>query len=99
MTAFLMIAVAWLAASSSSKPMTGENRYRQPWLEWVTLAATARGDQPADSPTLAAWIRQRRRAGLYEQGRALYEKGGLNLERLTAEELLPPRGEARFFRV
>jgi hypothetical protein len=36
------------------------------------------GDRPANSATAADWIRQCRRAGLYELGRALYEKGGFD---------------------
>ena len=43
-------------------------------------------DRPDNDRTMAEWIRQCRRAGLYEQGRALYEKGGLNLDNLSEEE-------------
>ena len=32
------------------------------------------------------WLRQCDRAGLYEQGKAIYEKGGLNLANLTDEQ-------------
>ena len=42
-------------------------------------------EQPTDA-TLADWIRHCKRAGFYEQGRALYERGGLNLSRLAEEE-------------
>ena len=35
-------------------------------------------ERPNDA-TLAEWIRHCKRAGLYEQGKLLYEKGGLNL--------------------
>ena len=35
-------------------------------------------DRPENVATAADWIRQCRRAGLYEIGRALYEKGGLD---------------------
>jgi len=52
-------------------------------------------DRPANDRTLAEWIRQCRRAGLYEQGRALYEKGGLNLERLTDEEQIAVEDDYR----
>lgn len=50
--------------------------------------ALDRGDEipkrlrPDSDRTLADWIRQARRAGLYQQGRSLFEKGGLNLSRL-----------------
>ncbi len=52
-------------------------------------------DRPANDRTLAEWIRQCRRAGLYEQGRALYEKGGLNLEKLTDEERITVEDDYR----
>ena len=42
-------------------------------------------DRPVNIATAADWIRQCRRAGLYELGRALYEKGGFNFEELGDE--------------
>jgi 16S rRNA G966 N2-methylase RsmD len=39
-------------------------------------------DQPENPATLADWIRQCRRAGLNELGKALYEKGGLRFDGL-----------------
>ena len=36
--------------------------------------------------TLVNWIRHCKRSGMYEQGKLLYEKGGLNLESLSEEE-------------
>lgn len=39
-------------------------------------------ERPSDA-TLAEWIRQCKRTGLYEQGKLLYEKGGLNLDILS----------------
>ena len=42
-------------------------------------------DHPANVATAADWIRQCRRAGLYEFGRALYEKGGFSFEELSDE--------------
>lgn len=41
-------------------------------------------ERPNDS-TLAEWIRHCKRSGLYEQGKLLYEKGGLNLNNLPEE--------------
>jgi hypothetical protein len=52
-------------------------------------------DRPPNDRTLAEWIRQCRRAGLYEQGRTLYEKGGLNLESLTDEEQIAAEDDYR----
>lgn len=42
-------------------------------------------DVPPNTATAADWIRQCRRAGLYEQGRALYEKGGFTFDGLGEE--------------
>lgn len=38
--------------------------------------------KPDSDRTLADWIRQARRAGLFAQGKTLFEKGGLNLSKL-----------------
>lgn len=42
-------------------------------------------DRPANPATAADWLRQCRRAGLYELGRAIYEKGGFDFEALDDE--------------
>ena len=47
------------------------------------LAVPAR-ERPNDA-TLAEWIRHCKRSGLYEQGKLLYEMGGLNLDSLSEE--------------
>jgi len=39
-------------------------------------------DRPENPATLADWIRQCRRAGLYELGKSMYEKGGLSFDGL-----------------
>lgn len=52
-------------------------------------------DRPDSDRTLAEWIRQCRRAGLYAQGRALFEKGGLNLERLDEDEQIEVEDDYR----
>lgn len=44
-------------------------------------------ERPNDA-TLAEWIRHCKRAGLYEQGKLLYEKGGLNPENLSEEAMV-----------
>ena len=43
-------------------------------------------DRPGSDSDLLDWLRQCRRAGLYDQGRAIYDKGGLNLANLTDEQ-------------
>ena len=45
-------------------------------------------DKPENAATLADWIRQCRRAGLFEFGRVLYEKGGLRFDELSEETQL-----------
>lgn len=44
-------------------------------------------ERPNDA-TLAEWIRHCKRAGLYEQGKLLYEKGGLNPDNLPEEAMV-----------
>ena len=44
-------------------------------------------EHPNDA-TLAEWIRHCKRAGLYEQGKLLYEKGGLDLDNLSEEAMV-----------
>lgn len=45
-------------------------------------------DHPANAATAADWIRQCRRAGMYELGRAIYEKGGFAFGVLSEEAQL-----------
>ncbi|MDI9570610.1 MAG: DNA methyltransferase [Pseudomonadota bacterium] len=44
-------------------------------------------ERPNDA-TLAEWIRHCKRSGLYEQGKLLYEKGGLNTDNLSEEAMV-----------
>lgn len=44
-------------------------------------------DRPNDA-TLAEWVRHCKRAGFYEQGKFLYEKGGLNPDNLPEEDMV-----------
>ncbi len=44
-------------------------------------------ERPNDS-TLAEWIRHCKRSGLFEQGKLLYEKGGLNVDHLAEEAMV-----------
>jgi len=44
-------------------------------------------ERPNDA-TLAEWIRHCKRAGLYEQGKLLYEKGGLNPDNLPEDAMV-----------
>jgi hypothetical protein len=52
-------------------------------------------DRPGSDLDLLDWLRQCRRAGLYEQGRAIYENGGLNLANLTDEQQIEAEDDYR----
>ncbi len=52
-------------------------------------------DRPGSDVDLLDWLRQCRRAGLYEQGRAIYEKGGLNLANLSDEQQIEAEDDYR----
>jgi len=52
-------------------------------------------DRPGSDQDLLDWLRQCRRAGLYEQGRVIYEKGGLNLANLTDEQQVEAEDDYR----
>ena len=45
-------------------------------------------DRPANLATAADWLRQCRRAGLYELGRAIYEKGAFRFDELGEDRAL-----------
>jgi DNA modification methylase len=52
-------------------------------------------DRPGNDVDLLDWLRQCRRAGLYEQGKAIYEKGGLNLANLSDEQQIEAEDDYR----
>src|SRR5208282_6239321 len=52
-------------------------------------------DRPGSDVDLLDWLRQCRRAGLYEQGRAIYENGGLNLASLSDEQQIEAEDDYR----
>lgn len=52
-------------------------------------------DRPSGDVDLLGWLRQCRRAGLYEQGRAIFEKGGLNSASLTEEQQIEAEDDYR----
>lgn len=73
------------AALRESGALRRIKRFARALLEGVPPAPH---DQPANPATAADWIRQCRRAGLYELGRALYEKGGFAFGALSEEAQL-----------
>lgn len=52
-------------------------------------------DRPGSDVNLLDWLRQCRRAGLYDQGKAIYEKGGLNLANLNDEQQIEAEDDYR----
>ena len=52
-------------------------------------------DRPGNDVDLLEWLRQCRRAGLYEQGKAIYEKGGMNSANITDEQQIEAEDDYR----
>jgi DNA modification methylase len=52
-------------------------------------------DRPGSDVDLLDWLRQCRRAGLYEQGKSIYEKGGLNSANLSDEQQIEAEDDYR----
>jgi hypothetical protein len=52
-------------------------------------------DRPGSDVNLLDWLRQCRRAGLYEQGKAIYEKGGMNSANLTDQQQIEAEDDYR----
>jgi hypothetical protein len=52
-------------------------------------------DRPSNDVDLLDWLRQCRRAGLYEQGKAIFEKGGMNSANLTDEQQIEAEDDYR----
>ena len=62
---------------------SGVNRSIRRFVNYLEHAVPVPArEQPNDS-TLADWIRHCKRTGLYDYGKYLYEKGGINLDNLT----------------
>ena len=63
----------------------GTSRRIKRYLSYLEQGVTIpESEQPNDS-TLAEWIRHAKRSALYEAGKALFEKGGLDLQHLPEE--------------
>ena len=67
-------------------------RFASSLIEGVTVRDT---DRPRSDVDLLDWLRQCRRAGLYEQGKAIYEMGGLNSASLTDEQQIQAEDDYR----
>jgi hypothetical protein len=76
---------AELAALRSSGLLRRVKRFGNALLQGVP---PAEHDKPESAATLADWVRQCRRAGLYEIGRVLYEKSGIKFDGLNEVALV-----------
>lgn len=66
----------------------GTNRRVKRYLAWLEQEVAIPEKERPNDATLAEWIRHCKRSGLYEQGKFLYEKGGLNLDNLPEEAMV-----------
>jgi len=66
----------------------GTNRRVKRYLSYMKQGLPVPEKESPGDATLAEWLRHCKRAGLYEQGKQLYEKGGLNLDALTEEAMV-----------
>jgi hypothetical protein len=64
----------------------GTNRRIKRYLAFLDQGVAVPESERPNDATLAEWIRQCRRSGLYEEGKLLYEKGSLSLDRLSEED-------------
>ena len=63
----------------------GTNRRIKRYTSYLQQGVAIPQREQPNSPTLAEWIRHCKRSGLYEQGKLLYERGGLDLDSLPEE--------------
>ena len=65
---------------------SGANRRIKRYANMLSAGVTIPANKIPTSQTLAEWIRHAKRAGLYEAGKLLYERGGLDLDKLGEEQ-------------
>lgn len=63
----------------------GTSRHIKRYLAYLQQGLAVPAKERPNDATLAEWIRHCKRSGLYEQGKLLYEMGGLNLDSLSEE--------------
>ena len=66
----------------------GTNRRIRRYVAYLEQGATIPSKARPNDITLAEWIRHCKRSGLYDRGKLLYEKGGLNLDNLPEEVMV-----------
>jgi hypothetical protein len=64
----------------------GTNRRIRRYVAYLQQGLAIPQRERPGSADLAGWIRQCKRNGLYEYGRLLYERGGLDLDQLSEEQ-------------
>lgn len=64
----------------------GINRHIKRYLAYIQQHLAIPVAERPNTATLIEWMRHCRRSGLYEQGRLLYERGGLDLNHLSDEQ-------------
>ena len=71
------------AAAKATARAAGTNRRVKRFLSYLQQGLAIPTRELPNDATLAEWIRHCKRSGLYEQGKLLYEQGGLNLDNLS----------------
>lgn len=66
----------------------GTNRRIKHYLTYLQQGVPVPEKERPNDSTLGEWIRHCKRSGLYEQGKLLYEKSGLNLDNLPEETMV-----------
>jgi hypothetical protein len=66
----------------------GTNRRIKRYVAYLQQGVAVPERERPNDATLVEWIRHCRRSALYEQGKLLYEKGGLNLDNLPEEVIV-----------
>ena len=65
---------------------SGENRRIKRYAAMLQAGVAVPKERVPSAATLAEWIRHAKRSGLYEAGKLLYERGGLDTSKLSEEQ-------------
>jgi len=65
---------------------SGENRRIKRYAAMLQAGVAVPKERVPSAATLAEWIRHAKRSGLYEAGKLLYERGGLDASKLSEEQ-------------
>lgn len=74
------------AAAKAEGKKKGTNRRVKRYRALLEQGVEIPESELPNDAGLGEWIRHCKRAGAYDQGKLLYEKGGLQLDRLSEEE-------------